>query len=91
MSPRRLISVWTEHLKDQEDKDGFEKLLRNSTITLGRLREIIEARLRELERQEVKSTGYDNPNWPFKQADSIGMKRALRNILDLLAFTNKGR
>lgn len=90
MPPRKLISLWTQHLKDDKAKEDFEKILRNSTITLGRLREILEKRLDSLERTEVNSKAYDNPNWPYKMADFIGMKRALRNILDLVAFTKRG-
>lgn len=86
---RKLATEWTKHLKDQEAKAEFEKLLRNSTISLGRLREILEDKLQALDRSEVKTDNYDSPNWAFRQADLNGTRRILMNIIDLLSFTEK--
>jgi len=90
MANRNLSVEWTKHLKDKSAKEDFEKLLRNSTISLGRLREILEEKLTALDRSEVKSDVYDSPNWAYKQADVNGMRRVLMNIIALLDFTRKG-
>lgn len=86
---RKLAVEWTKHLKDEKGKGEFEALLRNSTITLGRLREILEEKLEALERSETKVEHYNVANWAYMQADVIGSKRTLKNILELLAFTEK--
>lgn len=88
---RKLHTLWTEHIKNPEVKADFEKLLRNSTISLGRLREIAEKQLASLRSAEVKVAVYDNPNWAYKQADTNGACRVLQNFIDLLDFTKKGK
>ena len=87
---KKLATEWTKHLKDPEAKADFEKLLRNSTISLGRLREIVEEKLNALDRSEVKTEVYDSPNWAYKQADTNGARRVLMNLLAMLDFTKKG-
>lgn len=87
---RKLSVEWTKHLKDPKARQEFEKLLRNSTISLGRMREILEERLASLDRSEVKTEVYDSPNWAYKQADTNGMRRCLMNVIAMLEFTKKG-
>lgn len=87
----KLSTEWTKHLKDERAREDFAKLLLNSTISLGRLREILEDKLEALERSELKTEHYDIANWAYMQADLIGAKRTLRNIIEMLAFTKKGR
>lgn len=86
---RAIATKWTEHIKDPEKKKEFEKLLRHSNLSLGRLKEIAEDLLASLNRIEVKSEVYDNPNWAYKQADTNGMRRAYANIIQLLSFLDR--
>lgn len=87
---KKLATEWTKHLRDKEAKEDFERLLRNSTISLGRLREILEEKLEALDRSEVKTEVYDSPNWAYKQADVNGCRRILMNLIQMLEFTKKG-
>jgi len=86
---KRIATKWTEHLADPEKRKDFEKLLRNSTITLSRLREIVRGLIQEQLRVERRSDVYDSPNWSHKQADTNGMLRAYNNIDLLLSFMDK--
>ena len=86
---RPIATLWFEHLKTKEEQEDFKKLLRNSTITLGRLFDIIQKKRLEVQRAETKVDVYDSPNWAYKQADTNGCVRALRNLEDLLRFASK--
>jgi hypothetical protein len=87
----KLSTEWTKHLKDEKAREDFAKLLLNSTISLGRLREILEERLEALQNAKLKTDHYDVANWAYMQADSIGAERTLKKIIELLEFTKKGR
>ena len=81
-----LQMVWTKHLKDQKKKQDFELALRNDTLVLGRLQEILEERFKDLEYQEMKMEDYHNPSWAYKQAHQNGYKAGLNFVKDLLKF-----
>jgi len=86
---RQLATMWTDHISDPEKKTEFVKLVRNSTLSLGRLREInhkLQAGLLNSERN-VKT--YDNRNWTYLQAHTNGMLQAYGNIDRLLSFMDK--
>ena len=78
--------LWTKHIKEKEAKDKFVTLLRNSGISLGRLREIIQERSVALERSERNPKAYDTPNWPYMQAHNNGYLQGLQFVDDLLNF-----
>lgn len=84
-----LAIAWTTHCKDQESKAKFEALIRNSTISLGRLRDIVREFTSALYAQERKPDVYDTPNWAEKQAHINGMLAAYNNIDRLLSFMDK--
>ena len=86
---RALATEWTKHCKTPEQKEKLESLLRNSTISLGVLRDIIRERIRGLERSERSAQVYENPNWASMQAHTNGMMAAYHNIDQLLSFTDK--
>lgn len=82
----KLRMIWTQHLKDQDKKDNFEQALRNDTLVLGRLQEILDIKIEELESQETKLEDYENPSWAAKQAHRNGYKAGLKFVEDLLSF-----
>ena len=82
-----LALDWTKHLKSKKDKDDFELTLRNSTYTMGRLAELLEERLRAMDKEETKLDDFESPGWAYKQAFRNGRRKALTEVLDLLDFT----
>lgn len=86
---RKLATQWTEHCKTQEQKDKLEQLIRSSTMSLGRLREIVKQRMSALQVTERKADAYANPNWAYMQAHNNGMLAALASIDQLLSFMDK--
>lgn len=81
-----LMSQWTSHIKDPEKKAEFSKLLRHSTMSLGRLQEIVKESKEGLLRTERSAKAFENPNWAFAQAHTNGMLQAYDNMLKLLSF-----
>jgi hypothetical protein len=86
---KALATEWTKHCKTPEAKARLEGLVRNSTISLGRLREIVQARIQALQTTERKPETYDSPNWAYKQSHTNGMLAAYNNIDQLLSFLDK--
>lgn len=81
-----MISKWTQHLKDQSEKDDFEKFLRNSKIILDRLDQMFSEEISAAEDADVSIKSFDSPNWAEKQAYRNGYKaslKLLKTIIDL--------
>lgn len=80
--------LWTKNM-GQKEKEAFETLLRNNTIIVRRLLEILAERKEEYERREISKTEYDNPSWAYKQAHTNGAKTELKFIESLFKL-NEG-
>ena len=89
-SSNKIPVEWIKHLPPQE-KDNFETTLRNSTIVLDRLREILFEHLRSIETKEYSETSYENPSWACKQAFLNGRKAELTKLIKLTDFIGENR
>lgn len=83
---KNLPVAWTKHLKSQKEREDFEKVVRNSTLVLSRLKEILEERLDTIDRMELSHEAYENPAWAYKQAFWNGDRKGLTRALELLEF-----
>lgn len=83
-----LPAPWIRHLsnQDQESRNNFEAAIRNSTVALGRLREIIKEELESLDRAEFSDKQFEDPNWSHKLAYLNGQRSKLKSFLNLLTF-----
>jgi len=72
-----MLSRWTQHLKTPEEKEHFEREIRNARIVLERLSQILQEEQSILASAELKAEMFDNPNWANKQAFVLGMKAGL--------------
>ena len=81
-----MKTIWTQHLSDPEKRKEFEKLLLNSTLSLGRLYDIIEMMMNEIYTKEEREEAYQTPNWAYLQAHANGRLQAYGNMLRLLDF-----
>ena len=80
-----MLSIWTEDLKDPEEKEAFERELQNSPI-IRRLQTITKRWEKELDRSEVDIKTYDTANWDYKQAHKNGDRSRIykyKSLLDL--------
>lgn len=69
---------------EPDKQENLEKLIRNSTIVLSRLKQIVEDDLVEMEKVPVSD--YEHPSWSHKQAHENGKKEYARQMLTLLSF-----
>lgn len=79
-----MKTVWTKGL----DKDEINELrgdFTSSHVTRKRLVELLIDKISDAEKGSRTKEGYDCSNWAYKQADSIGYKRALHEIISLIS------
>ena len=79
---------WLKKSKNDKEKADFEQLLRNSTITLSKLQELIIEKQDTTYTRERAVTTYDSPGWEYKQAHINGYLEGLDYVLNLLKFLN---
>ena len=84
--PSKLATVWTQGVKEQKQREDFETTVRNSTVALGRLYEILEEQEKSIMSQSSLSSDYSQTDWAFKQAHRNGQLETLRKIKELLEF-----
>lgn len=78
-----MITAWTKHIKDPEDKAKFQQGLINSRWVLDRQTEVLQELWEGLEREEISPRAYDKPNWEHRQAHCNGFKQCLQVIKNL--------
>lgn len=81
-----LALVWTKHLRDSNEKETFEKTLRNSKVAIGRLAQILDDMERELSATETSIKDFEDPNWSHKQAFKNGQRSSIKDLRRLLDF-----
>ena len=86
MADKKLLTVWTSHLRDEQSKKDFENSVRSAVTPLRRLREILLERLALVEGEEVSDGFWEDPNIQERLIRNLGRKKELTDILRLLAF-----
>lgn len=81
-----MKTQWTSHIQDPGKREEFKKLLQNSTLSLGRLYDIVEQRMSEIYSSEEREETYNTPNWAYLQAYQNGRLCAFGEMLRLLEF-----
>lgn len=79
-----MISAWTKHLTDEEDKEKFRNKILSSKVVLQRIKDLMEEDLLSVESDEIDVKAYENANWAYRQAHRNGYKNALRKLNILL-------
>lgn len=83
---KALDSRWTRNKPTPETRKDFESIVRNSTLLLTRLKEIIEEREREINEKAFTEKDFDTPNWALRQASRTGRLGELKAFKDLIPF-----
>lgn len=78
-----MKTTWTKGM-DAQNKDEMKSSFKSSAIVRARLAEMLEAKITEKERSDMKADGYECANWAYKMADSQGYKRAMAEIISLI-------
>ena len=83
MKPLKLD--WTKNLPP-ERKQGFEDALRNSTLVIDRLRQIMNEWEQSLLAEETTKDQYSSPSWAMLQAHRNGSREIIKKVRDLTDF-----
>lgn len=83
---KKVPLIWTKNLKTDQEKENFTNLLTNSTIIIGRLKELIEEQSSNLNKTAFSIEDFSDPNWSHKQAFRNGKLAGLKEILDILTI-----
>lgn len=81
---RKLNMEWYKGVPKEEDRVKLAAEIMSSRPTLELLRTLLEDRIAALEATHAKKTNYDSPSWAYAQADYVGAKRTLREIIELV-------
>lgn len=80
--PGKYSGRWTANL-DANNKQILEEILSHNNKVLDRLVEMCYNMIKESEDSSIKLSSYDSPNWAYRQADSVGYRRGLEQIIQL--------
>lgn len=79
-----MKASWVNGLDEQLQKDVRGDFA-SSRVTRKRLTELLEDHIKTADKVALNKDGYDTPNWAYKQADLIGYKRAIGEIINLIS------
>lgn len=87
-----MYSKWTQHLKDDPDKqDRFRNEIISSANVLDRLKEILIEEDNTIDRSELAISSYDSPSWAHKQAYKNGYRAALAVVSQVVTLDQADR
>lgn len=78
---------WTSGIKEADRKKEIQQSFKASVIMRKRLIELLQKKQDSSIKGSRSESGYDNPNWALKQADSRGYERALQEVMSLIEET----
>jgi len=79
-----MLEAWTRHLKTEEEKTRFKNIYSGSKQVLERLSDLLDQIENDDDELETNPKVYDVPNWPYRQADLNGHRRAIKQIKKLI-------
>ena len=79
-----MISKWTSHLSDLEEKERFKSSVHGSRKVLERQMEILDEMIAELNSAETSPKNYEIPNWDYRQAHNNGFRQCLMVMKKLI-------
>ncbi len=69
---------------EKDAKEEMELTFKSALHLRKRLYKVIEEKKTKVIDAGLNNTSYDCPNWPYKQADTQGYARAIKEVLALL-------
>lgn len=79
-----MLTIWTQDIKDTEEKEAFTNHIRNSKAVLDKIVGILIAEQNALDRSETDMKSFDQPNWEYRQAYKNGYRACLTKITSLV-------
>lgn len=78
-----MKTSWTKGLSKEQTED-IKYHFKEGKYLRNKLQKMLEDKLSLAEKASVATELYESPNWAAKQADTVGYKRALYEIISLL-------
>jgi hypothetical protein len=82
-----MKSSWFLGAATDEEKQKRRQIVLGSTDLMQLLEELLKRKLESKHQAALLKTDYDSPSWALLQADSVGERRALAEIIDMLQIT----
>lgn len=76
-----MKTTWTKGVDSQLEAD-IKSAFKSATVVRSRLTDICKEKIESA--SSTNKAQYDCPNWCYQQADLIGYKRALEEVISLL-------
>lgn len=86
-----MISAWTKHIPDPEEKKRFHNAVLGSKTVLNRLQALLDEEKVTLETAEISPKIYELPNWDYKQAHTNGFKAALKMVSKIINLDQENK
>ena len=78
-----MKTSWVKGL-EEDQKSEMESAFGASALIRERLKVILADKAVTAESSSLSKDGYDVSNWAYKQADAVGYKRCIKEIISLL-------
>ena len=78
-----MKTIWSKGLDPDQVKELKAEFIRFKPLR-NRLQEICGEKEASCNKASINKDGYDCPNWAYKQADAVGYRRALHEIISLI-------
>ena len=79
-----MHQYWLKGFKTEEERKRFKEYVANSTGVLDKVRDFCKEKYNSID--NPSNVDYNNQSWAYSMADSIGYKRALKEILELVTL-----
>ncbi len=86
---RKIPTDWIKNLDSDKAKEDFESLLRNSSRTLRRLKDLCDEYESSIDNGQLSVKLFEEYNWALRQAYMNGQKQAYRKVKDLVTFIER--
>lgn len=86
-----MISAWTRHIKNEDEKEKFKNEILRSKDVLQRLQDVLKEMESDQDSIERNTKIYDLPNWDYRQAHLNGFKDCLNKINKILTLDQQDK
>ena len=86
-----MKSAWFAGATSEEEKHRRRSIVAGSMDLVQLLAELLQKKLEEKNKLALAKRDYDSPSWALLQADSVGERRALADLIDMLQNPDQGK
>ena len=79
-----MKTSWLSSLNEQQKEEVRLNFL-HSAVVRERLTALLNAKIESNDKELVTKEMYESPSWALRQADGVGYKRAMNEVISLLS------